>query len=109
MKAEITPNVIQDLLPLYLAGEVSTDTAALVEDYLKTDPQLAEVTRQAASNGIMKEVPSPLRKEVAMEAYEDAKRSVVVQTLGLAAVIAFTVLCGLMVLALPVIFITVFK
>jgi hypothetical protein len=109
MKAEISQSIIQDLLPLYLAGEVSTETAALVEAYLKTDPEMAEIAGQATNNGLLKEIPVPLRKEDAMEAYRHAKRWVTMQTLGLAAVIAFTVLCGLMVLALPAVFITVLK
>ena len=34
---EITNNVILDLLPLYLAGEVSEDTAALVKKHFLAD------------------------------------------------------------------------
>ncbi|GAH31500.1 unnamed protein product, partial [marine sediment metagenome] len=44
---KITRNVILDLLPLYLADEVSEDTRALIEKYLKTDPQLAKVAKQS--------------------------------------------------------------
>ena len=40
---EITRNVIEDLLPLYLADEASADTRMLVGEYLKTDPELADV------------------------------------------------------------------
>jgi len=36
----ITKNVILDLLPLYEAGEVSADTRALVEAYLKEHPEV---------------------------------------------------------------------
>jgi hypothetical protein len=39
---EITRNVILDLLPLYLADEVSDDTRLLVEKYLETNPELAD-------------------------------------------------------------------
>jgi len=38
---QITRNVIIDLLPVYLAGDASLDTRSLVEDYLKTDQELA--------------------------------------------------------------------
>ena len=40
---EITRDVILDLLPLYLAGEVSEDTRSLVENYLEEDPKLAAI------------------------------------------------------------------
>lgn len=43
---EVTRNVIQDLLSLYLAGEVCPETRAFVEDYLSCDATLAaEVER----------------------------------------------------------------
>jgi anti-sigma factor RsiW len=100
MKAEITQNVIQDLLPLYLAGEVSTDTATLVEAYLETDPELAEITRQATHNGFLKEVPVPLRKEDAMDAYKHARWSMVVKVIGLAVVVFLSALFALVCVAL---------
>lgn len=37
---KVTKDVIADLLPLYEAGEVSADTRALVEAFLKADPTL---------------------------------------------------------------------
>jgi anti-sigma factor RsiW len=46
VKVEITSNIIQDLLPLYLAGEVCPETRALVEEFLARDRSLAaEVER----------------------------------------------------------------
>jgi anti-sigma factor RsiW len=37
----VTAEVVKDLLPLYVAGEASADTKALVEEFLRTDPRLA--------------------------------------------------------------------
>ena len=37
----ITRNVIHDLLPVYAAGEASPDTVALVEEFLRRHPDLA--------------------------------------------------------------------
>jgi anti-sigma factor RsiW len=49
----ISRNVIQDLIPLYLADEASPDTRVLVEDFLAADPELAaEVARLNASSPI---------------------------------------------------------
>jgi hypothetical protein len=38
---KVTQNVVHDLLPAYLAGEASADTVALVEEFLRLDPDLA--------------------------------------------------------------------
>ena len=37
----VTRDVIHDLLPVYLAGEASADTRALVEEYLRAHPEVA--------------------------------------------------------------------
>ena len=37
----ISRDLVKDLIPVYLAGDASADTQALVESYLKTDPELA--------------------------------------------------------------------
>jgi anti-sigma factor RsiW len=37
----ISRDIVKDLIPVYLAGDASADTQALVESYLKTDPELA--------------------------------------------------------------------
>jgi anti-sigma factor RsiW len=54
----VTRDVVKDLLTVYLAGEASADTRALVEGWLRTDPDLA---RQAdeARRGDLPPVPMP--------------------------------------------------
>ena len=44
---KITQDVIKDLLTVYLAGEATADTRALIEDWLRTDPDLARQVNQA--------------------------------------------------------------
>jgi anti-sigma factor RsiW len=44
----VTRDVITDLLPLYLAGEASAGSRALVEDYLRQHPDFAAQTREHA-------------------------------------------------------------
>ncbi|HTS60680.1 MAG TPA: hypothetical protein VMH28_01580 [Candidatus Acidoferrales bacterium] len=46
----ITPNVIHDLLPAYLAGEASADTVALVEEFLRLDPDFARTVEALRAN-----------------------------------------------------------
>jgi hypothetical protein len=89
---EITRDVILDLLPLYLADEVSADTRALVEAYLETDPELAKIAKQLATTGLSEDIPIPLTKENEMEAYEEAKRLLFRRTVIWAGLIAFALL-----------------
>lgn len=48
----ITRDVVKDLLTVYLAGEASADTRALIEDYLRTDPELAGDVELARRDGL---------------------------------------------------------
>jgi len=41
----VTRDVVLDLLPSYLAGEASADTRALVDEYLRRDPDLERRVR----------------------------------------------------------------
>lgn len=90
---EITRNVILDLLPLFLADEVSADTRALVKEYLETDPELADIANQIETMELPKDIPIPLTKEDQMEAYREAKRFIFLRTAILAISISFTVVC----------------
>ena len=55
----VTENVIRDLLPVYAAGEASPDTRALVEEYLKTAPELKATIDSAATLEIPSAAPPP--------------------------------------------------
>jgi anti-sigma factor RsiW len=46
----VTRDVVKDLLTVYLAGEASEDSRALVEGWLKSDPQLAADVERARRN-----------------------------------------------------------
>lgn len=95
---EVTRNVILDLLPLYLANETSVDTAALVEEYLKTDPELARLAQHPNVTGLA-EVPLPVSKEAAMEAYVKATQRMIQRMLALSA-LAIVVILGVLALVL---------
>jgi len=73
---EVTRDVILDLLPVYLMGEASPATRALVEDYLARDPELAARVRandlgalEVAGAGL----PAPL-PELELRAFERTRR-----------------------------------
>lgn len=70
---KVTRDVILDLLPLYLADEVSADTRILVQKYLETDPKLAQVAVESAKL-LPDDSPVPLTTEDQMKAYLEAKQ-----------------------------------
>jgi anti-sigma factor RsiW len=99
---EITRDVILDLLPLYLAAEVSADTRTLVEQYLETDPELAKIAQRLTTTKLLEDIPVPLAQEDEMKTFEEAKRLLLLRTIGLAVVISLPLLCimGMVLLAL---------
>jgi len=89
---EITRNVVLDLLPLYSANELSADTRALVEKYLETDPELANVAKRLTAVEMPGDIPVPLSRDAEMEAYKRARRLRILYTLILAGVISVLVI-----------------
>lgn len=53
----VTREVILDLLPLHLAGEASPASRALIEEYLRTDPELAARVRTQGAEGFTTPAP----------------------------------------------------
>ncbi len=47
---KVTLNVINDLLPAYVAGEATADTIALVEEFLRLEPDLARAVEALRAN-----------------------------------------------------------
>jgi hypothetical protein len=89
---EITRNVILDLLPLYLNGDASPDTQALVEQYLDSDPELAELAKQTTVVDVPNNHPLPQGKENQMEAYKQAQKLILQRTIVWGTIIAFVIL-----------------
>ena len=57
---DVTREVILDLLPVYLSGEASFATRALVEQYMQQDPELAQRIRLQWTENFAKVAPSTL-------------------------------------------------
>lgn len=91
MTERIPQHIILDLLPLYIEGEVSSETHGLIEEYLKQDPQLAKLVEQAKIAPSLQEIPAPLKKENEMEALKKVKKLMIQHNvfLGLAALTTF--------------------
>lgn len=88
----VTRDVILDLLPLYLAGEASDDTRALVEQYLADDPQLAQLAQRAQETKLPNDIPIPLTEDDEMKAFKKAKRLMLQHNLFLFLAVLFTFL-----------------
>ncbi len=89
---DISRNVILDLLPLYIADEASPETRQLIDQYLESDPELANIAQKLSTAELISEVPIPLTKEREMEAYEQAKLQQRRYIITLVAVISFIIL-----------------
>jgi hypothetical protein len=69
---KITRDVIIDLWPVYIAGEASPDTRALVDEFLQGDHELAEELRRPAA--IEQERPTIVAPDVEAEALVRTRR-----------------------------------
>jgi hypothetical protein len=50
---KITRDVVTDLWPLYLSGEASPDTKALVDAFLAGDPEFARLLKENGSRSLL--------------------------------------------------------
>jgi hypothetical protein len=71
---EVTREVILDLIPLVLGGEASPDSSALVEEYLKHDPDLAERARILGAEGFAPTGSSELTADLELKSLRRTKR-----------------------------------
>jgi hypothetical protein len=85
---EITKNVILDLLPLYLADEVSEDTRTLIEIYLESDGELAAFVKQAAAMELPLDIPVSLTEENKMKTYKKTKWLLILTIVSLSILIS---------------------
>jgi hypothetical protein len=69
----ISRNVILDLLPVYLAGECSEDSRVLVEKYLQSDKELAQMVDEAMKQPFPENIKIPINKETEMESLRKAQ------------------------------------
>ena len=70
----VTRDVVADLWPLYESGDATADTRALVEDFLKTDPEFATTLQAAARVGTPQVDLQPEAKLAALKRTRDLVR-----------------------------------
>ena len=89
---KITKHIINDLLPLYFAGEVSDETRQLVEEFFETDPEYAKWVRDQKDEILKMDLPATLDKEIEMKSLEKTKRMIKGKSMFMASAIFFTAL-----------------
>ena len=70
----VTREVINDLWPVYAAGEASTDTRALVEAFLQQDPELARLLQGHGEEALLRQDPPGLSPDREAQALRRTKR-----------------------------------
>jgi hypothetical protein len=69
----VTREVILDLIPIYLAGEASPATQALIDEYLRQDPELAQRVRALSVNSLAATKQPPLSSDVEVRSLRRAR------------------------------------
>ena len=69
----VTKEIINDLIPLYVANECSADTRALVEEYLQRNPQQGEELRRIMATSVPAAMPSS-RSLDEVRSFREARR-----------------------------------
>jgi hypothetical protein len=70
----ITREVINDLWPVYAAGEASTDTRALVEEFLRQDPEFARILQGRGEEELLQHQIPALSPDAEAQALKRTKR-----------------------------------
>ena len=86
----ISRDIVKDLLVVYLSGEASADTRALVESQLKSDPELAR--EAAAARGLQVELPATPPPTAEKQTLDATRQLIKHRTATLAVALLFTVL-----------------
>ncbi len=87
---KITRDVITDLLPVFQAGEASNDTRALVEEFLKEDPEFAKLIAEQETPLAQSSIHLP--KEAEMQTLERTKKLLTQRSWYMGLAIFFTAL-----------------
>ena len=84
-----TKDIINDLIPLYLANECSADTRALIEEYFQRNPQDAAEFRKMMNTPTPSAIPNAKGHDE-VRAFRTARRRLCHRSLLMAVAIFFT-------------------
>ena len=85
---KITRNLILDLLPLYVADEVSAETRVQIDKYLETDPELSKAADQLGKTERPVKIPVPLGENDELKTYRKTRLRIFLFALLLAGLIS---------------------
>jgi anti-sigma factor RsiW len=88
----ITRDVIRDLLTVYLTGDASVDTRALVEEYLAGDPALKAEADGAATGRVILPPTPPAPAAAELQTLAKTRELMKTRTSTLVMAVVFTVL-----------------
>jgi hypothetical protein len=74
---KITHDVIADLWPLYLSGDASADTRAVIQEFLSSDPSFERRLREDASARILAAVPTHLEPDHELKALNETRKAMI--------------------------------
>jgi anti-sigma factor RsiW len=88
----VTDDVLNDLLTLYLAGEASADTRALIEERARREPAFAAKLEAARKVDLAAALPGPPPQDMELRALKQTRQAIFLRTLFWAAGLFFTLL-----------------
>jgi hypothetical protein len=71
----ISPDVIIDLWPLYVSGDASADTRALVDEFLAKNPELANRLREDDPSKLLTPGPLSLKPDHELKAFGQTRKA----------------------------------
>jgi anti-sigma factor RsiW len=86
----VSRDIVKDLIPVYLAGDASADTRALVEAYLESDPELAGDVM--AARGTSRALPATRPPTAEKQTLDATRQLIKTRTSTLVVATIFTVL-----------------
>ena len=88
----VTDDVLNDLLTLYLAGEASADTRALIEDRARREPAFAAKMAAARAVDLRDTLPAAPSGDLELKALKQTRQAIFLRTLFFAGALFFTLL-----------------
>jgi hypothetical protein len=88
----VTDDVLNDLLTLYLAGEASADTRALIEERARREPAFAAKLAAARSVDLAGAMPAAPPGDLELKALKQTRQAIFLRTLFWGAGLFFTLL-----------------
>ena len=88
----VTREVITDLFPVYTSGEASAETVSLVDEFLRNDPEFAELIREERTPHMLTPFPVTVSPDLEQRSLNLTKKHLRIRGVLLGLAIALSVL-----------------